>query len=101
MKKILVVFLFFFKSSIGQVDLNRGLIAYYPFNGNSNDATGNGHNGTPLNGVQLTTDRFGNSNNAYYFDGVDDRITVPDDGTLSPQKLTLACYFNADRFTQQ
>lgn len=57
-----------------QVNLNQCLIAYYPFNGNADDATGNGNNGIPMNGVKLTTDRFGNPNSAYLFDGVDDYI---------------------------
>jgi hypothetical protein len=47
------------------------LIADYPFNGNALDASGNGYNGT-VNGATLTTDRFGNPNAAYEFDGVDD-----------------------------
>ena len=41
--------------------ITKGLIAYYPFNGNANDMTGNGHNGVP-NNATLTTDRFGNQN---------------------------------------
>jgi hypothetical protein len=45
-----------------------GLVAYYPFDGNANDQTGNGNNGTN-NGAILTTDRFGNPNSAYQFDG--------------------------------
>ena len=48
--------------------IESGLIAYYPFNGNAEDATGNGHNGTVV-GAQLTTDRFGNADAAYQFDG--------------------------------
>lgn len=43
-----------------------GLVGYWPFNGNANDESGNGHNGT-ISGATLTTDRFGNSNSAYYF----------------------------------
>ncbi len=45
-----------------------GLVAYYPFNGNANDVSGNGYNGT-VNGATLTTDRFGNPNSAYNFNG--------------------------------
>ena len=45
-----------------------GLIAYYPFNGNAADASGNGHDAT-VYGATLTTDRFGNSANAYAFNG--------------------------------
>jgi hypothetical protein len=46
----------------------QGLVAYYPFNGNANDESGNGINGT-LHNVTLTEDRFGNSGKAYYFLG--------------------------------
>ena len=38
-----------------------GLIAYYPFNGNANDESGNNHNGTEHE-TSYTLDRFGNSN---------------------------------------
>ena len=67
-----------------QVNLNNGLLAYYPFNGDAKDASGNGNDGTPQNGAQLTTDRFGNPNSAYYFDGIDDYISINDNGKLSP-----------------
>ena len=45
-----------------------GLVAFWPFNGNANDASGNGNNGA-VNGATLTTDRNGNANSAYNFDG--------------------------------
>jgi hypothetical protein len=51
-------------------NLQTGLVGYWPFCGNANDASGNGNNGT-VNGATLTTDRFGNSNSAYSFDGND------------------------------
>ena len=50
---------------IAQIPTN-GLIGYYPFTGNANDASGNNNNGT-VNGSILTTDRFGSINNAYDF----------------------------------
>ena len=43
-----------------------GLVGYWPFNGNANDESGNGNNGT-VNGATLTSDRFGNTNMAYEF----------------------------------
>lgn len=49
------------------VDLNTGLVAYYPFNGNANDESGNGNHGV-VNGATLTLDRFGNENSAYSFE---------------------------------
>lgn len=57
------------------VDLQNGLVAYYPFNGNANDESGNANNGT-VYGATLTQDRTGNANSAYSFDGVNDYITI-------------------------
>ncbi|MEI8052370.1 MAG: LamG-like jellyroll fold domain-containing protein [Bacteroidota bacterium] len=51
--------------------LTNGLVGYWPFNGNANDESGNGNNGVILNGVSLTSDRYGNFNSSYYFDGLD------------------------------
>lgn len=45
-----------------------GLVAWYPFNGNANDESGNGNNGI-VNGAILTLDRNGKSNSAFYFSG--------------------------------
>jgi len=58
-----------------QVNLQNGLVAFYPFNGNANDESGNENHGT-VNGATLTTDRFGNENSSYSFDGVDDYIQL-------------------------
>ena len=52
-----------------------GLVGWYPFDGNGNDESGNGNNGT-VNGATLTNDRNGNANSAYTFDGVNDYISV-------------------------
>ena len=49
------------------INITSCLVAYYPFNGNANDMSGSGNNGT-VNGATLTTDRFGNPNSAYNFD---------------------------------
>ena len=45
-----------------------GLVAYYPFNGNANDESGNGNDGVNT-GAVLTIDRHGNSDSAFYFSG--------------------------------
>jgi hypothetical protein len=52
-----------------------GLVGYWPFNGNANDISGNNNNGTN-NGATLTSDRFGNVNSAYNFDGINDFIQL-------------------------
>ncbi len=51
-------------------------VACYSFNGNANDGSGHGHNGTVF-GAVLTTDRAGTPNTAYAFNGVDSYIEVP------------------------
>ena len=53
---------------------SNGLVGWWPFDGNANDESGNGNNGT-VNGATLTTDRLGNVNAAYSFDGIDDYIS--------------------------
>lgn len=60
--------------TIGQIPMD-GLVANYPFNGNANDESGYGNNGI-VSDASLTTDRFGNENCAYYFNGIDNAITV-------------------------
>ncbi|MGZ4044571.1 MAG: LamG-like jellyroll fold domain-containing protein, partial [Bacteroidia bacterium] len=52
------------------------LIACYSFNGNALDGSGNGNNGT-VNGATLVTDRFGNINSAYMFNGSSNNIVIP------------------------
>lgn len=61
----------------GQITEN-GLVGYWPFNGNANDESGNNNHGT-VYGPTLTTDRYGNENCAYSFDGIDDRIFIGND----------------------
>lgn len=61
----------------GQSSPTDGLVLYYPFNGNANDASGNGNDGT-VQYATLTTNRFGAANGAYAFDGVQSRIQVPE-----------------------
>jgi hypothetical protein len=56
--------------------LTQGLVAYYPFNGNANDESGKGHDGT-VNGAILTTDRLGNTEKAFSFNGIENNIIVP------------------------
>ena len=58
------------------LDLTTGLVAYYPFDGNASDMSGNGNHGTPQNGVALGADRHGGAGKAYSFDGVDDHVSL-------------------------
>ncbi len=74
-------------------DLNDGLVAYYPFNGNANDESGNTNDGI-VYGATLTKDRFGNSNSAYSFNGIDNYINVANSKLLNPQEITITAWVN-------
>jgi uncharacterized protein (TIGR02145 family) len=65
------------KYSVPVVELERGLIAYYPFNGNASDESGNKHHGTAYGATQ-TNDRFGNPNKAYVFTGAENSLEFQD-----------------------
>ncbi|MDY0017767.1 MAG: LamG domain-containing protein [Candidatus Delongbacteria bacterium] len=72
-----------------------GLVAYYPFSGNANDASGNGNHGA-VHGATLTEDRFGNPNSAYYFDG-SSWIEVKDSPSLKPtNSITVCAWINLE-----
>ena len=94
-KKVLlfVVFLLFasFVFSQNTKSLEDGLVAYYPFNGNANDESGNGNNGT-VYGATLTADRFGNPNSAYSFNGTSNYI-VADADSLPTAERTISFWF--------
>lgn len=61
-------------NAFSQIPTN-GLVGYWPFSGNANDASGNGNNGV-VSGATLTNDRFGNPNSAYSFNGLTNIIKV-------------------------
>ena len=82
------------------VGLDCGLVAYYPFNGNANDESGNGNHGTEVGGVALTEDRFGNANSAYEFDGINDAIRVTDHFDYRDQ-LTIAAWIRPDALNSE
>ena len=71
-----------------------GLVAYYPFNGNVNDASGNGNNGVLNAGASYSTNRLGTANAAYVFDG-SQGISVPNSISLNTgNQLTLSAWIN-------
>lgn len=74
-------------------DLNDGLIAYYPFDGNAQDASGNGNHGV-VHGATLTEDRFGNSNSAYNFNGINNYIEALTHFSYSTFTINLWIYLN-------
>ncbi len=100
MKKIiytLIAILGFANFTMAQVPNyvpTNGLVCFYPFNGNANDASGNGKNGTIYGGVSLTTDRFGNPNNSYNFNGTTGAILA--DTFYVSNNFTASFWYLAD-----
>ena len=82
-------------STISQAGINDGLVAYYPFNGNANDASGNGNHGT-VHGATLTADRFGNPHSAYSFNGVDNYISTNPLGFQTGDSFSISFWINFD-----
>jgi hypothetical protein len=68
-----------------------GLVGWWPFNGNANDESGNGNDGT-VNQATLSFDRFGISNSSYYLNGQTDFISVPDASSMLPSNISLSCW---------
>ena len=94
---LLVSCILFFPSSL-LAGLTSGLVAWYPFDGDAEDASGNGNHGT-VNGAILGTDRHGNSNKAYVFDGSNDFIQIPNHASLNfANSLSLHFWINPNNW---
>lgn len=83
MKRILQLLIILNSLYIVSQDLSTDLLIHYPFNGDLNDMSGNGYDGTNF-GATYTADRHGNENSAIYFDGIDDFISMPNLAELKP-----------------
>ncbi|MBP5692819.1 MAG: LamG domain-containing protein, partial [Bacteroidales bacterium] len=69
-----------------------GLVHHWPFNGDAKDVAG-GLDAT-VYGATLTTDRFGNANSAYYFDGAD-QMAIGDAGNFGTSSFTANLWINS------
>jgi len=77
-----------------------GLIGWWPFNGNANDESGNGNNGT-VNGPTLTADRNGVPDAAFTFNGLSDFIETTAQGPLDTTARTFAFWVRTDNSSHQ
>jgi len=95
MKKIFTILAIAFSiNAVAQIPTN-GLVRHYTFSGNANENASSQH-GTVL-GATLTTDRFGNPNSAYFFDGIDDYIDLPLSG-LTLNEYSYSLWVSASSF---
>jgi trimeric autotransporter adhesin len=76
-----------------------GLIAYYPFTGNANDASGNGRNGVTSGGILQISDRNGYTGQAYAFNGSNSKIAIPSLNQLAGNSpRTISLWFKTNGF---
>jgi hypothetical protein len=80
-------------SSRADYELTNGLIAYYPLQGNGNDLSDRGNNAT-VNNATPTTDRFGNSNGALFFNGTNAYLEAAHQQYLNTLPITISCWFS-------
>ena len=79
-------------------NLKRGLVAYYPFDGNANDMSGNGHHGTVNGNVKPTTGRKNDPNGAYQFPGqAMNYISVANSADLNNNSFTINAWVYTDK----
>ncbi|MEC9037903.1 MAG: LamG-like jellyroll fold domain-containing protein, partial [Verrucomicrobiota bacterium] len=78
------------------------LIGFYPFSGNPRDYSGNSHHAFPEGSIVLGGDRFGNDNQSYAFDGVDDYLKIQHhtDFNLSNQ-ISISVWAKANSLSKQ
>lgn len=78
-------------SSTPVVPLTNGLVAYYPFNGNANDASGY-QNNPLLNTASLTPDRMSTPESAYVFSGTQHIQYASQPQLETTTNLTVSCW---------
>lgn len=90
-KRVLPLLLLFISNlCFGQVNLNFGLKAYYPFSGNASDVSGNNNNPV-FNNAILTSDRLGNANSAYHFNGTSSYMKILNSPSLNTTNKLSVC----------
>lgn len=86
------------QAQLNSVGLANSLAAYYPFNGNANDSSGYGNNGTII-GASLAPDRNSLLNKCYQFNGTSNYISFskPFLGGLQKSQISISLNFNLDQ----
>ncbi len=78
-----------------------GLVAWYPFSGNTNDESGN-NNVLQSFGITSTSDRFGNSNAAYSFSNTQTNVThylkAVNPAPFATANYSISAWFNTTQF---
>jgi len=78
---------------------NYGLVGWWQLNGNANDSSGTGANGT-VTGATLTTGANGAANSAYNFAATADNISLPSNPALNNPAFTYTAWVKPTSITQ-
>lgn len=76
--------------AMAQVDLDKGLVAYYPFDNGTEDASGNGHDGDNHK-ANRERDVNGTKDGSYRFSNDKDHITLPVDINIGSMPQMAMC----------
>jgi hypothetical protein len=82
--------------------LEDGLVAYWPFDGNTDDSTSNNNDGINYNGV-FSKDRYGNDNNSMFFNAVDSYVEGINPGNNLPvgnSPRTFSAWIRNNQYNQ-
>jgi len=84
------------KCGVNDGNLTKGLVAYYEFEGNADDSSGNGNNGVAHGGVTYLEGVIGQAGS---FDGVDDKIIVNNDLSLNfnTSQFSISAWVNTSQ----
>lgn len=98
---LLIAFILVFSNAFSQITTTDGLVAYYPFNGNAKDESGNNNNAV-FNNAVLVTDKQGNSKSAYSFNGKNQYIKIRNSSSLNKmtKQITISCNVKVNGFYQ-
>ncbi len=90
MRKVIMSIVLLCFSSPTWAAINDGLVAYFPFNGNANDESGNNYRASPFS-ASLTSDRNGQESSAYYlnFGFIETNV----DGTQFLNSMSYSLWF--------
>jgi len=95
---IIVCTSFILSAGVSYADLDYGLLAYYPLNGNANDESGNENHGVELGNLKYVD---GISGQAAIFDGINDCISILDSSSiqLGSDSFSFTMWLKADKFS--
>ena len=95
---LMIIFLVVATPPAAFADITTGLVGFWPFTGDAQDASGNGNHGSLVNAPTLTVDRHGVQDAAFHFNGLNTRIDVAPSASLAAPTtaITMAAYIRRD-----